>query len=210
MKRNTIIALGAIAGLAVSTAAHADRIDMFVFENADGVDTSGLDIWVDAVDGGTHIDLVFHNDSEADSFVTSLYIEATEFTSEGFEDMMILTPQPVGVDYESGAHPQDPAGSIDNYMTPWRGSLFSASPESPSPVNGINPGESLTIRAEYDGINFSDVMNNLNSSDGFRIAQHIQGIGEGSSSVWAVNEPVPEPAAAAAIVLMALAPRRRR
>ena len=211
MAMQKTIALGLIAGLAVSTAAYADRIDTFVFENANGVDTSGLDIWIDAIDGGTYIDLVFHNDSQQDSTVTTLYIEATRFTSQGFENLMILTPQPDGVLYGTPGTPPNPPGSIESYPLPWRGTHFSASAEPPPANNGIDPGESLTIRADYNGINFDDVIENLTSPDGFRFVLHIQGVGpDRDSSVWSVNEPIPEPAAVAVIAMAALAPRRRR
>ena len=211
MGMRTTVALGIIAGLAVSTAAYADRIDTFVFENADGVDVSGLDIWIDAIDGGTFIDLVFHNDSQQDSFVTSLYIEATEFTSQGFENMMILTPQPNGVLYGTPGTPANPPGSIDSFTMPWMGTLFAASAEPPPANTGIDPGESLTIRADYNGITFDDVIENLASPDAFRFALHIQGLGDGgASSVWSVSQPVPEPAAVAVIAMAVLAPRRRR
>jgi hypothetical protein len=68
-------------GLAAA-AAQADSIDLFVFENADNADVSGLDINVDIVDGGGgDVNFVFSNDSTTESFVSAIYVEMTNFST---------------------------------------------------------------------------------------------------------------------------------
>lgn len=190
----------AVVGIAAA-AANADRIDLFVFENADTADVSGLDLWVDVVDHGTHAEFVFHNDSTISSFVRSVYIEETDFTESTFTDVGLADTQQAGVKFRNGGSPPKPAGSIKHFGGKWQGNLAAFRAKKPgSGKDGIDAGEQLSIEFALDGMTFDALMAGLTADlPTFRIAQHVQGL-PGGQSVWTLNEPparvVPLPSAA--------------
>lgn len=180
--------LSMIALFAAASVASADRIDLFVFENSDGADVSGLDLWVDVVDQGSFAEFTFYNDSTVPSFVRSIYIEETDFSDDALEDGEIRDPQPNGVKFKEGANPHNPPGSIRDFGGEWQGNLFSAKAKKPgSGKDGIDPGEHVVFEFDYDGFTFQEIIAALNADDpAFRIAQHVQGL-ENGYSVWNKN-----------------------
>lgn len=203
--------------LGAASAASAERIELFVFENADNADVSGLDLWVDVVDRGSYADFVFHNSSTVQSFVRSIYMESTAFSQTSLEDGRIGDAQPAGVRFEEGGSPPDPAGSISGFGGAWQGNFFRARAASPgNGKDGIDPGESLTLQFDYAGIDYQSLIGALTGSEpAFRIVQHVQGL-PGGSSVWNRNggdrnAVVPLPSAAGmALAAAALGGLRRR
>ncbi len=202
MKLKILCVVGATA-----TLASAQRFDLFVYENADDADVSGLDLYFEVFDQGGAIDFVFHNDSTDPGFVSAVYFEDT---FSGLTNGHVFD-ETVGVDFEEGATPHKPAQPGVDFGGAWSGNIFDADAESPSPQNGINAGvdELLTIRFDLDGISFDDVVGALSADPReLRIAQHVQGFVNGQS-VWTVN--VPAPATLIAFGgLAAIANRRRR
>lgn len=206
----------AALGIAAS-AATAERIDMFVFENADGANVAGLDLWVDVVDRGEHAEFVFYNDSTISSFVRSVYLEETDFSDDAIEDVEIADDQQDGVRFKNGGSPKNPAGAIKHFGGKWQGNLFAGkSRKSGSGKDGIDAGERLVIEFELDDIDFATLISGLTSdTPTFRIAQHVQGL-PGGESVWTKNTPngriVPLPSAAMMSLagLGMVATRRRR
>ncbi|MCE7970504.1 MAG: PEP-CTERM sorting domain-containing protein [Leptolyngbya sp. PLA2] len=186
--------------------AFADRVDLFVYENADNADVGGLDLWADLVDGGTYIDITFYNDSTASSVVTAIYFEKFSGLTGGS-----IVFESAGVDFSDGATPPNPAQPGLNYGGSWSGNLYSTDANPPPAHNGINHGgtESLTIRFDYaGGTTFGDVKSALTASDPtWRIAQHVQGL-PGGYSVWSIS--VPAPGSLALVGLAGLAGLRRR
>jgi len=191
----------------VSSALAGERFNLFVFENADGADTSILDIWVDVIGNGATVDFVWHNDSSAAANLSEIYIESSD-ASDLLLNAAILNTG--GVSYSSSASPGTPPGSVSLFGGAWGGSLFSADPDSPQAnVNAINPGESLTTRFDLTGaLTFADVIAALNGeTDAFRLAAHVQGIGADAESVWLVT---PTPSALSIMGLGLLVGSRRR
>ncbi|MFG0241379.1 MAG: VPLPA-CTERM sorting domain-containing protein [Phycisphaerales bacterium JB054] len=210
-------ALIALLG-AASSVASADRIDLVVFENADDADVSGLSLWVDVIDRGTHADFVFHNDSTISSFVRSVYIEGTSFADDALDNGRVGASQQDGVSFVEGGSPPNPAGSIKHFGGNWQGNLFSSKADKGgSGKDGIDEGEQLVLQFDYDQVTFAELMSSLTSDEpGFRIAQHVQGLPDGSS-VWTKNDntpenvvPLPSGAAMSLAGLGLIAGRRRR
>jgi len=195
---NPLRMLAGAGALALGSAAVADRVDLAVFENADDADVSGLDLWVGVVADGESIDFTFHNDSSIGSVVTSVYFESTGFSLDCLDDGEVSF-ESAGVDFSDGATPPSPPGSIAGYGGSWGGNLYAADADSPSPAKGVGVGELLTISFEMDDeCSLEEVLGALQSDPAaFRIAQHVQGLPNGSS-VWLVNTPtlVPLPATA--------------
>lgn len=207
-----------IAALGVApSVASADRIDLIVFENADGADVSGLDLWVDVIDRGTHADFVFHNDSTISSFVRSVYIEGTDFAEDALDNGRVGPSQQDGVSFVEGGSPPNPAGSIKHFGGDWRGNLFaSKASQSGSGKDGIDAGEQLVLQFDYDQVSFATLISGLTSEQpGFRIAQHVQGL-PGGYSVWTKNDtgervvPLPSAAMMSLAGMGLIAGRRRR
>ncbi len=175
-----------------SPPAHAAIMDLSVFENSSHADTSQLNLWADIKDMGSYVDFTFHNDSDQ-AFISTIYFEGTKFSTGGLTKGAIVTPQPSGVNFSEGATPKNPPKSIKEYGGKWAGNLFAVDADSPSPKNGINPGETLTIRFDYNGMEFSDLLKGLSDPQQFRIAQHVQGLPK-DASVWTVSQAIPLPA----------------
>ncbi len=204
MKLRMLCIIGAAA-----TVASAQRFDLFVYENDDNADMSGMEIYFEIFDVGGAIDFEFHNDSTGPMFVSAVYFE------DSFAGLVngLIQNESAGVDFELGASPAMPAPPGAGFGGDWLGNLFDADAESPSEEFSINAGvgETLTIRFDLDGIGFGDVVDALGSDPrGLRIATHIQGIGgNDGDSAWGIN--VPAPATLVAFGgLVALASRRRR
>ncbi len=204
MKKNCGLAAIAAGGLLCASMASAGvRVDLVVYENSSNGDVTNVDLWVNLVDGGTHVDFVFHNDSTIGATVANVYFEMNALMANGS-----IAGQSAGVDFDVGGNPQNPAQPGFLYGGSWGGNLFRARAENPAPHNGINPGETLTIRFDLVG-SFADVLAAVQpgANNGFRIAQHVISV-NGDFSVWSINTPTP--GGAAVLALGGLVAMRRR
>ena len=197
--KTKILCVFAVA--ACTSAASANRVDLLMFENSGGVDAVSVDLWVDVLDAGSQVDMVFHNDS-TDGAIANIYVESTLLLANGS-----IAGSTGTVNFDTSTSPATPPGSITNFGGSWGGNLFAVGAEDPAPTNGINPGETLTIRFDLLG-SYNDVLDALLDPDGgFRIAQHA--ISFGANSIWTTT--VPAPGAAALLAFGGvLAGRRRR
>ncbi len=175
----------AVAGFAALTHAGV-RVDLIVYENADAADVSALDLWVNLTDGGTFVDFTFHNDSTAPATVANVYFEANSLLSGG-----AIVGSTGTVIFADGGTPMNPAPPGMPYGGAWGGNLYRASATPPPSTNGIDPGETLTVRFTLVG-SFADVLAAVqpNASGGFRIAQHVISVND-DFSVWTINTPSP-------------------
>lgn len=166
-----------------ASVATAARVDLEVYENQSGADVSGLDLWVDVLAAGADVDFVFHNDSSISSIITQIYFE------DGLDALIAngsIFNESAGVDFKIGATPSDPPGGN---TIGWMGTYFSVGRENPV-SNGINPGETLTLRFDLVGGATVDAIVAALGTTGTRIAEHIQSLPTGAS-VAAVTVPVP-------------------
>ena len=207
MKRH-IAVLGCFCGFAAL--AHADIVNLSVYENADNADVSGLNLFVDVTDGGTYIEFAFGNSSSISAVVTAVYVEDANAIN-GWLLNGHISAESAGVNFSDGATPPNPAQIGDAFGGAWAGNLYAADADSPGPTNGINEtgNESLTLRFDYGGgATFADVLAALTADEpGFRFAQHVQGL-PGGYSVWTTT--VPAPGSVTAIALAGLLAARRR
>lgn len=175
-----------------------------IFENNDGVNTAGINFSVTSVDGGSYIDFVLENNSN-DGVATRVLIENMG-ASSGLGSLTILSTG-VGDHWANDANNSTPPGSLSNFGASWGGTLAGLTAD-PSPVNnGIDIGESLTVRFDLGQTTFQAVNAALEAGE-FRFVTHIQSIG--ASSVWGVTTVVPAPAGFAAFAVASLAATRRR
>ncbi len=207
MRKTTAIATAAIGFMiAGSTATAGVRIDMFVFENDDAAPTAGLDIWIEAIDMGSTLGLIWHNDSSIAATVTDIYLEGSDFAEAALDAATIHNT--ATVIYSEGSAPPNPAGSIASFGGLWKGNVFSADPDTPQPMlKAINPGESLTISFDIGaGFSADEVIAALQAGD-FRAAAHVQGLDPNDNSLWVVT---PAPGTAALLGAAGLLTTRRR
>lgn len=204
----------AIAALALAAGlAQAQTAPFVVFENGDDIELNGLQIDLEVVDLGTQVKFIIANNSTLDSRVTSIYFELTDLSFGALSNPVIMNND--GVNYEDEkVAPRKPAGSIKHYGGDWGGTLYGLKPSTPMPnVTGMSPGEWVSVIFDVaDGYAVSDVIAGLSSDPvDFRVAMHIQSIGDSGSSVWAVAEPlIPSPGALAISTLGGLVAFRRR
>lgn len=196
MKISGCIAASVLGG--VCALASADRVDLFVFENADSANLAGLDLWVDVINvGGSKVDFTFHNDSSIACFISAIYFENKPITAGLSNPTLFNGP---GVAFSPGATPANPPGAISGFGGSRGGTFFGTDANAPSPFHGISPGEWLTVRFDLSlGLTHATLVSALTAGD-WRIAQHVQGIDNGKS-IWTTtpSEPltvVPLPPAA--------------
>ncbi|MBX3322091.1 MAG: hypothetical protein KF757_03775 [Phycisphaeraceae bacterium] len=198
-----MVALAAGGLLCVGAASAGVRVDLFVYENSDNGDVSMIDLWVDVVDSGSFVDFVFRNDSTGPATVANVYFEMNSLLSGGS-----VHAQSGGVSFSTGGNPPNPAQPAFLYGGAWGGNLYRAGANPPPSFNGIDPGETLTIRFSLVG-SYADVVAALqpNATDGFRIAQHVISVND-DFSIWTINTPTP--GGAAVLALGGLVAMRRR
>ena len=192
--------------LACGTLASGDIVPFQIFENQPGIDPSATDLSVTAFDGGSFIDLVFANNG-TDGVVTTIVIENTPASSL----LGDLTFRPGLGDRwaDSGGSGKVP-GSLATHGDAWNGTLAYLTANPSRIRNGIDLGESLTVRLDRGAASFDAVERAIGSGD-LRFVAHIQALGDGDeSSIWGVTVPAPASAAGLGIVGLSQARRRRR
>ena len=102
-----------------------------------------------------------------------------------------------GVKFSSGAKPADLPGGQSISPIFVATSVLSISANNPSPSNGINPGESLSVLYNLAGPNYDSLVTALINRE-LRIGLHVQGLANGSSESFINNlpPPLPDPPAA--------------
>ena len=189
--------------------AQGQTIALSVFENGDNISIQGLDIELEIIDLGSQIEMVMHNNSTLDSRITTIYFEMTEFSSEALSSPIIVNNADAMYTDDKFA-PRSPAGSIRDSGGLWGGTMYGLKPETPQPnVNSLSPGEAVSVIFDLNnGYSALDVFKAINSTPSdFRVAVHIQSVGEFGASVWAVN---PTPGTAALMGVAGLFASRRR
>lgn len=162
-----------------------------------------LEVTIIGGPGANQVSFTFTNSGPDDSSITDVYFD--DGTLLGLASIVDGT----GVDFESGASPGNlPAGNA----APVFEASFAADSEPPAQLNGVNPGEELTVIFDLlAGMTLADTEAAL--ADGsLRIGIHVQAFeGGGSESFVNDGEVVPEPDLGLLVApLVALVLRRRQ
>jgi PEP-CTERM motif-containing protein len=153
--------------------------------------------------GSNRIDFTFHNVGSAASSLAQAYWD------DGALASIFSIMGSSGVSFASPATPSNlPGGSS---VTPPFVATFSVGANNPAPTNGVNPGESLTVRFNLaSGQTFASAIQAIDSG-ALRIGVHVQSFASGGSEGF-VNV-IPEPGTFAllggGLLSLALARRRR-
>jgi hypothetical protein len=123
---------------------------------------------------------------------------ASSITGIYFDDGTLLGIASIqsgsGVSFSQGASPGNLPGANNASPAFVTTAGFSADSNPPTQPNGVNPGESLGITFNLQGVQtFDDVLMDLGDGS-LRIGVHVQGFaGGGSESFVNAPAPVPEP-----------------
>jgi hypothetical protein len=200
------------AAMATSAVVRGDLLHFTPFENSQNVSTQGLHLALELITTGSTVDFIFRNDSTIPSVVTAIYIEANTLSSSLLQSGSIADQSP-GVLFHILAVPPSPPGSVSSVGIggSWAGNLFTLGAASPSPHNGLGPGDSVTVRFDLAD-SYQTLVQSLSvTPTAFRIVQHVQGLSD-DASIWTVNQPIPAPGAGVVVLggIAFMAGRRRR
>ena len=132
--------------------------------------------------GAGQVQFVFRNSGPAASSITDVYFD--DGTLLGIANVINGT----GVDFSQGASPGDPPGGNTVGFVTTAG--FSADSNPPTQVNGVNPGEMLTIVFDLtNGKTVQDTILALNGGQDLRIGIHVQGFEGGGSESFITRVP---------------------
>jgi hypothetical protein len=149
--------------------------------------------------GDGRISFEFKNSGPIASSISEIYFDDGKFGA-------LEIVNNAGVKFVAGANPGDlPGGNTVGFEAT---KLINTEADNPSPKNGINSGESLTLLMNVGGYNSFDnviaLMQNPISTGEIRIGLHVQAIG-GSNGPSASFVSVSVPDGGATVVLLGLA-----
>ncbi len=183
MIRPALVALcaAAVSGASASTFVY----DLSAYSNNSG-NTAGIDSRAALSATDTVLTISLTNNS-SQGVVTCFYLEMGSALN-GLGAATINNG--AGTSFSPGANPANPKGGIQHTAGgAWSGNFFSMSADSPSPQNGLNAGESMTITfaiLENGGFTLANLIAALNSNE-IRMAQHYQAWLDGESE-WLVSD----------------------
>ena len=202
-----VVALAWPAGLLLAAPADAVTIGFDCLTNSIAGDCAigEAQLTVDVTDaGGSQVSFTFQNSGPDASAISEIYFD--DGTLLGISS---VTSGP-GVDYVTGANPMNLPGAnlADPDFEVTAGFLAESTPAPP--INGVGPGEWVTIVFDLmGGGSFADVISELTTGE-LRIGIHVIAFTSGGSESF-INPPIPEPGTALlmGLGLAALGYRRR-
>jgi len=146
---------------------------------------SGLNLYAVIVDNGSQVGIEVHNDSTINSSIAEIYFE------EGVLDGIVGLESEGEVLFREVANPATLPSA--NEIVPSFTAAYSVEALPPSPHNGINPGESLTVKFGLDeGITYHDLCRQMENGS-LRIGLHVTALPNDLSLPMVSSAPVPEP-----------------
>ena len=189
--------------------------DVAIGQNQLSVDV--MDLGFNAATNANQVSFKFSNDGPEDSSIVQIYFDDGSLLGlSSLIDADDGIGGDPGVDFSPGASPPDLPGG-QNANPPFQvtaGFLTDADNQGGKQINGVNPGEMLTVIFDLQGTqDFADVIDELSTGD-LRIGIHVQGYASGGSESF-INDPdpIPEPsqyALLAAGVGLAILARRKQ
>jgi len=181
--------MGMVFVVAMASPSLDGTVALAVFETpdvSDPDDVAGLDLSIEHVDKGTHLEQKCLNESQVTSTVTRIYFEEGLL---GILENAAILGQSEGVAFVDAKKLKDPPGG-----TPigWDGSMFEVDRLKKGGVsNGIdNPDEWLLLGFDYAaGKGLSDFLGVITTTG--RIAEHVQRVGDDGISVSVATVPLP-------------------
>jgi len=184
MCKNSVLGFVILYGILTAiTPLYAVPIDLVIFNNSVLATDTSLKFTVEALDGGAgKVDFLIKNLSTMNSTIANIYFDGDYLSSIS----KITCSQ--GTKFSIGATPSNLPGS---QKLPFIfKSDFSVGATPPPSKNGIDPGESITVRFNLlSGHSSAEIISQLNNGD-LRIGAHIISVGPNKVSVSAVT---PEP-----------------
>lgn len=207
------VALPGAAVLSLAAASQAGIVYGFDYcvtnNNPVDVQTGTAQLTVEVSDAGAAgVEFTFRNGGPGACSITDLYWDDGTLLALGS-----ITSGP-GTEFEPLASPQNLPGGA-NATPPFEVTAgFSADASGPAQLNGVNPGEFVTVRYLLQGSQtYAHVIDDL-ATGALRIGIHVQGFaGGGSEGFINGGTPVPAPAGAVAVlgaIGLGAARRRRR
>jgi hypothetical protein len=182
MIRFTLAAVCAIAAVQASASTFTYNLSAYTDNSGN---TAGIASRAVLSATDTVLTISLSNNS-SQGFVTAFYLELGS-ASQGLGAATINNG--VGTAFSVGADPSVPKGGIKHTAGgAWSGNFFSMSADSPSPHNGLNVGETMSVSfaiIENGGFSFANLIAALDSQE-VRMAQHYQGWLNGKSE-WLLN-----------------------
>jgi len=197
-----LVAALALAGCLVPRPAEALTLNFDCITNNLAADCAiGVaQLRVEAVDSGTLLDTNNVLRSTASLTFTNVGTSASSITDVYFDNGTLLgiasiTANTSGVSFSQGASPPNLPGGASISPPFVATAEFHADSNPPVQPNGVNPGESLTVRFFLlSSGTFADVEQEL--ADGrVRVGMHVQGFASGGSEGFVNYPAVPVPAA---------------
>lgn len=182
MFRTALVAVCAAAAAQASASTYT--FDLAAYTNNSG-NTAGISSVAVLSATASTFTISLSNNSTM-GVVTSFYIESGS-ALQGLGAATINNA--TGVSFSLGANPSVPKGGIQNIDGgAWAGNAFSMGANAPSPHNGLNVGETMSVTfaiLENGGFSLANLIAALDSNE-IRMAQHYQGWINGESE-WLVN-----------------------
>jgi len=211
--RKVLVTIATSATLAFATSsASAETFSFYSITNNDPVSSAIGEAQLSGtvVDVGGNAVFTFSNSGPEASSIAQIYFDNGS-PSLTLASISGITNGP-GVNFVEGASPGNLPGA--NNITPGFNTSFSllASATAPASVNGVNPGEWVSILFNYvSGSTFADVVGDLNSG-ALRVGMHVIGFDNGRSEAFVTPIPEPETYALmlAGLALLGFAARRKR
>lgn len=200
MEKKSRVVLCLAIMLLITAGCKADAVYQFEIFTANGLyaESSSLDLYFEVVPVGSGLDFIFKNDSTVGCSIANIYFDDT-----GLLAYNSIINESGTMIYKDPSPAKMPGW---NTVTPSFQSSVSFG-DSQLSVNGVNPGESLTINFDLIGsTTTTDVINALNNND-LRVGIHLIALPDGTSEA-AIN--VPDPTTFLLLGLGGLVLKRKR
>jgi len=193
-----------------STPLYAVPVDLVIFNNPALAADPDLKFTVEALNGGSEtVNFIITNLSTMDSTIKQVFFDGDDLLNI-FDVINSAGVNGDAPDFEADASPGNlPGGNNSTLLASFGGVFtddFSASANPPPAHNGIDHGESITVKFNVSG-DADTIIGQLNDGT-LRVGAHIISVGCDEVSVSAVSTPEPATIALLGLGFLALLKKR--